>query len=58
LRLRTLADDAACAVLPLATVVTLLYYGLLFSNPRLVEDMCVVRCVCLRARHHATVHAR
>jgi hypothetical protein len=34
------SDDAACAALPLATVVTCLYYGLLFTNPRLVEEEC------------------
>jgi hypothetical protein len=49
LRLRALADDAACAVLPLATVVTCLYYGLLFANPRLVEEMRVPT----RAMFHA-----
>jgi hypothetical protein len=39
--LAVLVDDAACAALPLATVVTMLYYGLLFANPRFVEEECV-----------------
>jgi hypothetical protein len=34
-------DDAACAALPIATAVTMLYYALLTANPGFVEEPCV-----------------
>ena len=40
-RLSAAVDDAACAALPIATAVTMLYYALLTANPAFVEEPCV-----------------
>ena len=40
-KLSAFLDDAACAALPIATSVTLLYYALLTANPGFVEEPCV-----------------
>ena len=34
-------DDLACALVPTACSVTLLFYGLLFQDPTLVVESCV-----------------
>ena len=34
-------DDWACALVPTASSVTLLFYGLLFQDPRFVVEACV-----------------
>lgn len=46
-------DDWACALVPTASSVTLLFYGLLFQDPRLVVEACVLMKWSLPSPNHS-----
>ena len=48
-------DDWACALVPTASSVTLLFYGLLFQDPRLVVEACVHMICSLPSPNHPAI---